>query len=308
MALITHPFSRVFGGLAVLLVLAACATDPHPEWQAPRLQEHPLAGTVHDVQRDRSLSPARLRARMRNADFVLLGEKHDNPDHHALRLALLEPMLAEGEVVLLSMEMLTGRQQARIDALDPELAGMDARLNEALGWESGWHWPFYRPVLQAVLARPAVRLKAGNIDTEEVMSIYRGEPAEATSGTLDEALLGQLHDDIRESHCGQLPDDQIPAMVRIQQARDHAMAQSLRDGGASVGARVLIAGNYHVRNDVGVAAYLPDDADVVTVAFLEVEEGKQTPEAYLSPGEVPPWDYVWFTPATEEEDYCAGFQ
>ncbi|MGM0632700.1 MAG: ChaN family lipoprotein [Pseudomonadota bacterium] len=308
MALIIPPSSRIVGGIAVLLMLTACATDPLPDWQAPRLQEHPLAGTVHDVQRDRSLSPARLRARLQNADFALLGEKHDNPDHHARRLALLEPMLDEEDVVLLSMEMLTGRQQARIDALDPELAVEDARLNEALDWESGWHWPFYRPVLQAVLSRPGVRLKAGNIDTDEVMSIYRGEPAEATSGALDGALLQQLHDDIRDSHCGQLPDDQIPAMVRIQQARDHAMAESLRNGGASEGVRVLLAGNYHVRNDVGVAAYLPDGADVVTVAFLEVEEGKQTPEAYLSPGEVPPWDYVWFTPATEEEDYCAGFQ
>jgi uncharacterized iron-regulated protein len=113
-----------------------------------------------------------------------------------------------------------------------------------------------------------------------------------------------------ESHCGQLPDDQIPAMARIQQARDQAMADSLEQVATGQGGlRVLLAGNYHVRRDVGVPAYLSDDIDVVTVAFLEVEGDSMTPADYLPPtsGALPVWDYIWFTPATEEEDYCAGF-
>lgn len=304
-----HRSSRFFF-LILLFVLASCATDPAPDWRAPRLQDHPLAGRIHDVRRDRAVSSATLQRRLRQADVALLGEKHDNPDHHARRASLLAGLLDEGQVSLVSMEMLTAGQQTRVDRLAPEMAREDARLNEALNWESGWHWPFYRPVLQAVLARDGVRLRAGNIDTSTVMEIYQGEGPETAEQVLDGSRMQRLHDDILESHCGQLPDDQIPAMVRIQQARDRAMADSLQRPGTKEKLRVLLAGNYHIRRDVGVPAYLPDDAGVVTVAFLEVGEGTAAPADYLpegADGPLPVWDYLWFTPATEEEDHCAGF-
>lgn len=301
-----------FSSLLLLAVLVACATDPAPDWRAPRLQDHPLVGVIHDVRRDRPVSPMVLQRRLRRADVALLGEKHDNPDHHAQRVALLEGLLDEGRVSLVSMEMLTAGQQARVDELAPGMAGEDARLNEALNWESGWHWPFYRPVLQAVLSRPQVRLRAGNIDTPAVMAIYQGTLPGTPVQVLDAARLQRLHDDIMESHCGQLPEDQIPAMVRIQRARDQAMADSLELSGSGQGMlKVLLAGNYHIRRDVGVPAYLPGEPDVVTVAFLEVDEESSEPADYLpsgAEGPLPVWDYLWFTPATEEEDYCAGFE
>lgn len=298
--------------LPLLFALASCATEPAPDWRAPRLQDHPLAGVIHDVRRDRTVSRAALQRRLREADVALLGEKHDNPDHHALRGSLLSALLDEGQVSLVSMEMLTAAQQARVDRLPPDMAGEDARLNEALNWESGWHWPFYRPVLQDVLARDGVRLRAGNLDTSEVMEIYQEELPETGRQVLDESRMQRLHEDVLESHCGQLPDDQIPAMVRIQQARDQAMADSLQlPGREQEKLRVLLAGNYHIRRDVGVPAYLPGDTEVVTVAFLEVEEESAAPADYLpegADGPLPVWDYVWFTPATEEEDYCAGIR
>lgn len=303
--------SSVFLLTGLLVALSSCATAPAPDWQAPRLQDHPLAGVIHDVQRDRAISPAVLQRRLRQADVALLGEKHDNPDHHVQRGSLLADLLDEGQVALVSMEMLTAGQQARVDRLEPGMAREGARLNEALAWEGGWHWPFYRPVLQAVLARESVRLRAGNIDTSTVMELYREELPAAVEQVLDESRVQRLHDDILESHCGQLPDDQVPAMVRIQQARDQAMADSLQLSGVEQGKlRVLLAGNYHIRRDVGVPAYLPGDADVVTVAFLEVEEGATEPADYLpqgAEGALPVWDYLWLTPATAEEDYCAGF-
>lgn len=303
--------SSVFLLTGLLVALSSCTTAPAPDWQAPRLQGHPLTGVIHDVRRDRAISPAVLRRRLRQADVALLGEKHDNPDHHAQRGSLLADLLDEGQVSLVSMEMLTAGQQARVDRLEPGMARQDARLNEALDWEGGWHWPFYRPVLQAVLAREEVRLRAGNIDTSTVMELYREELPAAVEQVLDESRMQRLHDAILESHCGQLPDDQVPAMVRIQQARDRAMADSLQLSGVEQGKlRVLLAGNYHIRRDVGVPAYLPEGADVVTVAFLEVEEGATEPADYLPPGAegpLPVWDYLWFTPATAEEDYCAGF-
>lgn len=290
----------------VLMALVACRATA-PDWQAPRLRDHPLVGTIHAVEADGPVSPHRLSRRLSDADIVLLGEKHDNPDHHRQRLALLDRLLEKGAVSVVAMEMMTVGQSGRIENLDPELTGADARLHEALDWENGWHWPFYRPVLHRVLARPGVALRPANIDTASIMRIYRGDGGDGVPGRLNETRMARLHEDIRESHCDRLPDDQIPAMVRIQQARDLRMARSLAPADRD-GARILLAGNYHLRRDVGVPAYIEGGEDMISVAFLEVRDGVTDPASYLprsEAGQVPAWDYIWFTPATPREDPCA---
>jgi len=44
----------------------------------------------------------------------------------------------------------------------------------------------------------------------------------------------------------------------------------------------------------------------VSVAFLEVRAGVTSPPAYEEPlgGDRLPFDYVWFTPAVDDEDPC----
>ena len=105
-----------------------------------------------------------------------------------------------------------------------------------------------------------------------------------------------------------LPESQVPAMVRVQQARDASMAKSI-DASAQ-GTHALIAGNFHARRDLGVANYLPDDAGpIVSVGILEVDPDMQNPQDYLQAfSDVLPYDYLWFTPAVSAEDYCASLR
>ncbi|HJW12354.1 MAG TPA: ChaN family lipoprotein, partial [Albitalea sp.] len=97
-------------------------------------------------------------------------------------------------------------------------------------------------------------------------------------------------------HCGRLPATLLPGMVRAQFARDALMAQTLlRD--ASRGA-VLLAGNGHVRRDIGVPRWFTGVAPqrVWSVGFLE------TPDAAASSGL---FDAVVLTPpATRDADPC----
>jgi uncharacterized iron-regulated protein len=64
-------------------------------------------------------------------------------------------------------------------------------------------------------------------------------------------------------------------MVRVQQARDYSMAQSMAAPDDSEIA-VLVAGNYHARQDLGVPNYLLakhnnlSRDDIVSIAFMEV--------------------------------------
>jgi len=306
---VKYPFVAV---LVLFLLLTRCGSSQSnsSEWQSPLLQTHPLVGKIWRSYDGNYIDAATLRAEIRRADYLLLGEKHDNPDHHLLRqrlLAQLQPNLA-----LVSFEMLDHTRQSQLDALAGAPANTDFR--EVLNWDDeGWSWDFYGPLLSTLLA-DGVPVRAANISRADVMEVYAGELAQAVATVLTPEQLQVLEREIDASHCGMLPASQFPAMVRVQQARDYQMARSLVSETVSqAGVRVLVAGNYHVRKDLGVPKYLQalsDNADaLITVAFLEASEGMMDPQMYLDAYYAAgAFDYVWFTPAAAQQDYCAAFQ
>jgi uncharacterized iron-regulated protein len=114
--------------------------------------------------------------------------------------------------------------------------------------------------------------------------------------------------EIRDAHCGELPDTMVPSMVTAQRARDAQLAERLlatqRDGA------VLIAGTGHVRSDRGVPAYLAVRAPgvvIASVAFVEVASGRLAPADYAERFGAArlPFDYVWFTTRADDADPCA---
>lgn len=297
---------------------------PHewpPEWKSQLLQDHPLVGNIWQHRSQQFISAHTLSRSLAGGDILLLGEKHDNPDHHILRLALLQQVHAQRPVSLIAMEMLTEAQQARVDALQAsaEQTGRGralAGLRDQLDWDDGWQWDFYAPLLEFALTAPGLELRSANIDRDTMSAVYRGELPPAVSAALVGALTrvqrDSLAEDIDISHCGLLPDSQFESMVRVQQVRDYTMAQALLSGeaGEHDGLRVLVAGNYHVRRDLGAPNYLPpglrsETDGVITVAFLEVVEGRFDPADYQQQlAGLVAWDYIWFTPALTDEDYC----
>ena len=87
------------------------------------------------------------------------------------------------------------------------------------------------------------------------------------------------------------PKRLLPGMLDAQAARDAVMAQTLRPY-AQRGA-VLIAGNGHVRRDIGVPRWLPGDAArVLSVGYLETD----SPDVGF--------DTVVRVPAIDRDDPC----
>ena len=117
--------------------------------------------------------------------------------------------------------------------------------------------------------------------------------------------------DISDSHCGHTPSDRIDAMIVAQRARDAQMAEALLTAPGNDGA-VLIAGGGHVRNDFGVPAHvrrIDPTARIVSVALIEVDAKHTDVESYAARfGGRLPFDYVWFTPAVDDEDPCEKFR
>jgi uncharacterized iron-regulated protein len=93
----------------------------------------------------------------------------------------------------------------------------------------------------------------------------------ATRWPLPAALLAAQETEVRDSHCGMLPESMVSPMAKAQIARDVVMAETLRAHAAN--GVVLIAGNGHVRTDIGVPFWLRRDAWAAGVRFLEPGAG-----------------------------------
>jgi len=298
--------------LVSLFALTACTAGGSTsvagaQWQSPLLVDHPLVGRIWDVQARRFISEESLLQALSAADIAILGEKHDNPDHHAIQRRLLAALAARAQLAAVSFEMLDSSQQPALDTLASVDLTAETAVRSHLRWdEEGWDWALYGPLVLDV-ARAGIPLRAANISMEEMRSVYAEPLDAAVESALGQAQRERLHVEIDESHCGMLPQSQFPAMVRVQQARDAAMAMSLV--GEANGVRALIAGNFHARHDLGVSNYLPPGAAALSLGILEVNAQWQDPQQYLEEFvEVLPHDFVWFTPAVSAEDYCASLR
>jgi uncharacterized iron-regulated protein len=331
-------WSRLLRGAALCaggtLACACAAPAPGPgpsggDWESPLDRSHPLVGRLFDVARGIEIDEAELAPALRAARFVLLGESHENPDHHRLQARLLRVAAQDAAPPAVVLEMLRADQQPALEAAESAEPPTLEAIEAATDWDrSGWP-PFalYAPIFSVALELH-LPLVAGNLSAEERSLVVSGEPLPAPERArlgLDEPLPRRLEQslvrELRDAHCGLLPESELPRMVRMQRAWDAALAQALlaapegeaQDPGADVagaeGARaVLIAGAGHVRRDRGVPrvlAHLAPGADVVSLAFREVEKGEVDPFARLrsSAGE-PLFDYVWYTPRASDEDYC----
>lgn len=223
---------------------------------------------------------------------------------------MLESLIAADAVSGVAFEMIDASRAPKLEGIaDREFAAEELRT--WLEWDEGWEWEFYSPLLLSSLDA-GLPLAAANIAEDSVMDIYQGAGPALPDGIFDQPAMDKLYADIDESHCGLLPESQFPAMVRVQQTRDLAMAEALRSLADEDGAALLFAGNYHVRQDLGVPNFLLAlEADIgreeiVSLAFLEVEPDEIVPVSYLERfGGIAEHDYLWFTPAVEEQDYCA---
>ncbi|MGF6398572.1 putative iron-regulated protein [Pseudomonas frederiksbergensis] len=275
---------RVMVILAVLL-LSACQHVP--------VVSPPVSGEIRDLRSGQTLTAQELLARLAKPLRLIVGEQHDNRDHHQLQLWLLQTLNEQRPQGSLLLEMLTPDQQGRVDHVKHS-SPLPADLPNALAWQPGWEWNLYGQIVGFALTQP-YPLLAANLDTLEVRNVYAKPPtlsgSRSNAPMVKETLLAQISD----SHCGLLPTSQMPAMLAVQQQRDRRMAGRLL---AAPAPSLLFAGAYHARKDVGVPIHVQDlgESEAPMVLML-AEQGADITPAMA--------DYVWYTPATPPQDYCA---
>ncbi len=204
---------------------------------------------------------------------VLLGEVHDNPGGHQRRYALLREAVEAGWRPAIAFEQFDREHQAALSQAQ-QSCGQDTQclIKAGGGAEASWQWDFYRPLL-ALAQQYQLPLVAANFSRADASRLVRqGVTALPAS---DDALRRMLlavppalqqgqQDAIALGHCNQLPTPLLPAMASAQIARDIVMAEAIRpyrERGV-----VLLAGNGHVRSDLGVPRWLSGS---LSIGFLE---------------------------------------
>ncbi|HXP95181.1 MAG TPA: ChaN family lipoprotein [Telmatospirillum sp.] len=307
---------RLFAALLLIIVLPACADTASSPWRAPLAQNHPLVGRIWLTGPGRFVDETDLATHLSEADFVLLGERHDNPDHHRLQTWALTQIVAAGRRPVVAFEMISPEQAPALQRHLQDHPGDVAGLAEALDWQHGnWpDWLFYQPLF-AVAIQANLPLRAANLPQGTLRTIVRGQPLPVETQrfyrldqALAPALVTAMAEEIRQSHCRQLPERAIAPMVDVQRARDAAMAHAMADDTPNGG--LLIAGAGHTRTDRGVPmqlAALAPRRTIFSLAFVEVADEQTDPAAYGEAFGAPelPFDAIWFTPRASDDDPCA---
>ena len=185
---------------------------------------------------------------------VLLGEVHDNAAQHALRLAAYRALLAAGAGPVLALEQIDRERQGELDALLARRPPPSAAALVAAVGGTGWDWSFYTPFI-ALAIEYRLPIVAVNVGRDEAQRVMReGLAAGGFDAPVPERLLATQAGDIQASHCGTLAAADARRMALAQIARDQFMARVLEQHAAR--GVVLLAGDGHVRTDIGVPYWL----------------------------------------------------
>ena len=312
-----RPFLTALALTWVCAAPLAASETPWQSWQTRLHADSPQAGRIWDVRAGAEIAPADMAARLTEARFALIGEVHDNPDHHRLQGWVIAQLAEAGASPTVVMEMIT---RDKADVLSDYLAMDDASaegLGAALNWsESGWpDWKYYQPIADAAL-NAGLPIAPGNPPRQITRktaqngfdSLKRERRTElALDEPLSKPLAEALGDELYDGHCQLLARERLAPMAKIQRLRDAFMADGLISADRETAA--LIAGNGHVRADRGVPWYLrrrAPDSETVVVMLVELDGSGKAPAAYVQTGPdgAPTADFVWLTPRAERPDPC----
>ena len=253
-------------GLLLVAALAACAT--------PSARTHELCAPIAEwtIPGSSPVPTPALFARAADAQVVLLGESHDNPDHHRWELQTVAALAALHPRLVLGFEMFPRRVQSALDRwVAGELSEAEflraADWSEVWGYEAGYYLPLFQfarlnriPMLALNVERSLVRRVSKDGLATVPQSVREGVGEPAPAGENYRARLFHVyaqHADKNDAKPART-DARFGHFVEAQLVWDRAMAQALADAAArSPDALVVgIMGSQHVAHGDGVAHQL----------------------------------------------------
>lgn len=223
--------------------------------------------------------------------LLLLGEQHDALEHQELARLIVETLAGKQKLSALLLEMVDYGQNTEGLPVD----STESVVRKRLQWNnSGWPWSNYGPiVMQAV--RLGVPVIGSNLPFSEMSGVMKDSSWDTK---VPSAVLSAHRESMVESHCGLLPASQVPAMARIQIARDERMARTAQQWMNKGGTVLLLAGAEHVKKDRGIPLLLNALAASNTSVVWMQAATTVNPNILIA-------DVNWLTPPIAPKDYCA---
>lgn len=231
-------------------------------------------------------------------DVYILGEVHDNPQHHAVQARLV----AELDPAAVVFEMLTPEEASALRSVPRDADAMAEAV-------AGFHWDNIADYAEVLAESPVILGAARDSETvraafaDGAAAVFGSDAAEYGLDTaLQEAERTQREALQFDAHCEAMPRDMMAGMVEAQRLRDAAFARAVV---AAVDAHgtpvVLITGNGHARADWGVPAYLARVRPDLGVFALGQGEAGAAPQGDFA-------TVLADAPAVDRPDPCAAFR
>jgi uncharacterized iron-regulated protein len=239
----------------------------------------------------------KLNDALQSKQIVLLGEIHDNAKQHAMRVLAFENLLLKGKRPALLMEQFDREHQAAIDLARKQAPDNLASLIAAGSpGKQGWNWNFYSPFL-ALAIKYELPIVAANVSNADALKAMRGGLAALSiSVSPNSQLIDKQAEEIFNGHCQMMPMAAAKTMVNAQIAKDIVMAHFVMQYQPQ--GVVLLAGNGHVRNDIGIPFWLSPSAreNSVSIGLLESDASANQ------------FDVKIVTTAPTRDDPCKAFR
>jgi uncharacterized iron-regulated protein len=256
---------------------------------------------IHLASGCASEGPALDPSLLGDADIVIIGEVHDNPEHHRRQAGLIAAL----SPAAVAFEMLSPEQARTVNSI----SGRQDDLAEALAWStSGWpEWSLYQPLFEAAgsariygMALPTDAVNAAVV--EGAAAIFGKDAGRfGLSQPLPPAEQAAREAHQQAAHCGMLPDSLLPGMVEAQRLRDAAFARTALQALADTGGPVaVITGSGHARLDWGMPAALRRAAP--KLRFISIGQLEAPAEEGV------PFDYRLIAAPAPREDPCDGLE
>lgn len=258
--------SRLFALALGVLAAPAALAQSCPE---------PGGWAVPDGARQRATSAAAVLDGMAQRDVVLLGETHDDADHHRWQLQSLAALHARRSDMVIGFEMFPRRMQP---VLDRWVAGelTTREFLEQSEWDKNWNMPagLYLPLFEFARIN-RIPMLALNIERTLSRKIsekgWDAVPAAEREGLARPAPPAEAYREhlfaVYQEHPAprakegkpQKSDSAFRFFVESQSAWDRAMAEALaRRAGAGKPLAVGVMGSGHIRFGHGVPHQLRD--------------------------------------------------
>ena len=158
---------------SLLIMLVGCLTTSSNNLTL-LYQEHQLVGKLWDVKQQAYIDQTTLLSQLLANEYVLLGEKHDNPIHHQHQTWVIHELAKAQRQVSVAFEMIDHEQGALL--AKHQIKTVDQLIAILITSKTNWDYEQHYKALFAEVIAAGYRIDSANLDSKQLMqAVMQGE-------------------------------------------------------------------------------------------------------------------------------------